>query len=256
MIAIVLAAGSGRRMGPKGTDIPKCLLEFGGRTLLARHVAALDACGVRRLCVVVGFHSALVCAHLEKLRRPGFEIEICRNEMYRRGSVVSLMKALDSLPGDEDLLIMDADVIYPRELLRRLLASDRPSSFLLDPRSVASGEEMILGVRQGLVRCIRRQVDPARYELLGESVGFLRVARTDVGALSSFVRAVIEEGRLNDEYESAYDRFVREHEVGFVGVDDLPWTELDFPEDVALAEREILPLVNALDGGHFAPPGG
>ena len=30
-------------------------------------------------------------------------------------------------------------------------------------------------------------------------------------------------------------------EVGYERIDGLPWTEIDFPEDVAHAEREILP---------------
>jgi len=31
--------------------------------------------------------------------------------------------------------------------------------------------------------------------------------------------------------------------VGFERVDGMPWTEIDFPEDVARAEREVLPRI-------------
>ena len=34
-------------------------------------------------------------------------------------------------------------------------------------------------------------------------------------------------------------------DVGFERVDGLPWTEIDFPEDVVRAEREILPRLEA-----------
>jgi choline kinase len=43
--------------------------------------------------------------------------------------------------------------------------------------------------------------------------------------------------------------FLAQRVVGFEQVDDLPWTEIDFPEDLARAEQEILPRIVALDRG-------
>ena len=34
-------------------------------------------------------------------------------------------------------------------------------------------------------------------------------------------------------------------QVGFERVDGMPWTEIDFPEDVVRAEREVLPRIEA-----------
>ena len=45
MRAIVLAAGVGWRLKPHTEDTPKCLLEFGGKTLLRRYLEACVALG-------------------------------------------------------------------------------------------------------------------------------------------------------------------------------------------------------------------
>ena len=43
------------------------------------------------------------------------------------------------------------------------------------------------------------------------------------------------------EYEDALIDFFRDVKVGHEKIGGLPWTEIDFPEDVTRAEREILP---------------
>jgi choline kinase len=43
------------------------------------------------------------------------------------------------------------------------------------------------------------------------------------------------------EYEDALVGFFREVKVGYEIIAGLPWTEIDFPEDLQKAERDILP---------------
>ncbi|MBA2770731.1 MAG: NTP transferase domain-containing protein, partial [Sphingomonas sp.] len=62
MKAIILSAGQGSRLGHLTSDRPKCLIEFGGRTLLDRQLDTLEANGVDEAVVVTGFHDELVDA--------------------------------------------------------------------------------------------------------------------------------------------------------------------------------------------------
>jgi len=52
--AVVLAGGLGTRMRPRTERVPKCLLEVGGRPLLAWTLDALRASGFRRVVLCVG----------------------------------------------------------------------------------------------------------------------------------------------------------------------------------------------------------
>ena len=63
MRAIILAAGVGRRLEDHG-DRPKCLLEFGGHSLLERHVRILKNLGVTDLTLCVGYRHELIDAVL------------------------------------------------------------------------------------------------------------------------------------------------------------------------------------------------
>lgn len=63
--AIVLAAGKGTRMK---SDLPKVLVPIAGRPMIDFVLDMLDACGVRRQLIVVGYRSDLVREHLASRR--------------------------------------------------------------------------------------------------------------------------------------------------------------------------------------------
>jgi choline kinase len=86
---------------------------------------------------------------------------------------------------------------------------------------------------------------PSQYDFAGEGVGFLKVRGADCPALIRSLQAHIEKDRWQMEYEDGLRDFFGEVRVGFEKIGGLPWTEIDFPEDVARAEREILPRLGA-----------
>ncbi|MHC5011441.1 MAG: phosphocholine cytidylyltransferase family protein [Planctomycetota bacterium] len=217
MIGVLLAAGVGRRLGH---DRPKALLEIGGRTLLDRHLENLAALGMDVL-VVTGFQAE---------RFEG--LSGVHNPEYRRGSLLSLKVALETV--DEDAVLMDADVLYHPSILADVAALER--GFALDPRTDPGEEEMMLGVAEGKVRAIRRG-RLAGFDLVGEGVGFFKWDRASLPALREAVAHADPDG----DYEAALDRFLGVHGADYVLVGDRPWTEIDFPEDVERAETEILP---------------
>ena len=244
MIAILLAAGRGRRLGEMGRDIPKVLIDVAGRTLLQRHFDTMEACGVDRVRVVTGYHGDRVQKAVDAIEGYSGRIETIFNDRYEHGNILSLQFGLRGLGDSESILVMDADTLYPRRLLRRLLDSAHETCLLLDASSSFQDEEMMIAVGGGRVRRVTRGRPEGDWEVLGETVGFLKVAGSAIPALREAVEAVIGEGRLDAEYEEAYDEyFAPAHPIGHERVDELPWTEIDFPEDITKAVEEILPRV-------------
>jgi len=141
---------------------------------------------------------------------------------------------------------MDADVLFPVALIDRLVRSPHANCFLLDASTVNTGEEQMLLTRGGRVLDIVRG-GGGDFELIGESVGFLKVAREDAPLLRTILDDLIAQGRDTIEHEEAFPLFLAQRAVGFERVDDLPWTEIDFPADLERAAREVWPRIVALD---------
>ncbi len=58
---------------------------------------------------------------------------------------------------------------------------------------------------------------------------------------------VIARGEDDRDHEHALDLFLGRVTAGYEDVTDLPWTEIDFPEDLARARDVVLPAIQALD---------
>jgi len=243
MRAIMLAAGVGNRLGEFG-ERPKSLLSFGGKTLLERHLENLAAAGVADLTLCVGYCAEQIESHVARAPLP---VRCVRNERYRQGSVVSLWTVRQALACGEDVLLMDADVLYAPQLLNRLVRSAHRNCFLLDEDFIPGDEPVKICVAGERIIEFRKKLDPAlRFDTCGESVGFFKFAPDCAAALAARCEHYVDTRRFDEPYEEAIRDLIlaAEHSLGFEKVARLPWLEIDFPEDIARAREVILPQLD------------
>jgi choline kinase len=245
MNAIILAAGVARRLAPLTDRTHKCLLPVGGRPLLTRMLQALESIGIAETTLVVG-HCADQVQRVAGTRLGGMRIGYVENPDYTRGSVLSLYAAREHLTGPT--LVMDADVLFPREFLRRLVASPSASAFLVDRGFSDTGEEVKYYTRGDRIIALGKKFVPESWELVGEGVGFFKCGTEHAADLIRFLERVIEETNGANEYEDAFNLLVAHRPVGWVDVTGLPWTEIDFAEDLRRAQDDVLPRVVLVDG--------
>ncbi len=243
MTAIILAAGVGKRLHGATGGRPKCLVEIGGKSLLLRLLESLVATGVADVIVVAGFGDDAVRAAIGA-GPPGVRLRWVRNPRFHEGAILSLWSAEQALDGP--VLVMDADVLCPTAMLALLVQSPHENCFLMDAASPNTGEEQMLLVRDGRVRNIVRGGAPG-YELAGESVGFLKLGAPAARLLRQLLEARIAKGDTGIEHEEVYPDLLSSVDVGFERVDGMPWTEIDFVEDIMRAESEVMPKVQAAE---------
>ncbi len=237
MKAVILAAGVGKRLWQLTQHRPKCLIEIGGQTLLRRYLTMLASVGIRRVDMVVGYKQEMIRAAVAA-DSCGVRVNFLVNEAFHRGSISSLWVARTVF--DDDLIVMDADVLFHREILRRLVESPYDNALLMDETVKQTGEECMVVVAGGRVIALTKTL-PEQYDYTGEGVGFLRVRHADTPHVVASLRAYIDKGSWHMEYEDALREYFRDVKVGHEKIGGLPWTEIDFLEDVRKAELEILP---------------
>ena len=244
MKAIVLAAGVARRLAPLTDHTHKCLLPVGGRSLLDRMLDSLAANGVQETVLVVG-HCQDQVRSAAGSSRGSMRIAYVENPDYQKGSILSLWRAREALRSDHTL-VMDADVLFPDRFLRGLLDAPAPSALLLDRGFHDTGEEVKLYAVGSRVIALGKKFVPETWEVVGEGIGFFKCGAAHADEYVRLMEESIQETGGANEYEDALHRLLARVPVGWVDVTGLPWTEVDFAEDLRRAEVSILPQIESL----------
>lgn len=242
MKVLLLAAGVGRRLGDPTRPLPKALLRFGEKSLLQRHIEILRGFAITDVAVTVGHLADTIRDEIARLGLSE-QISTIENPRYREGSVVSLWSGRDVLTSGEPVVLMDADVLYDSRLMAKLLTGEPANCFLLD-RAIAPGEEPVkLCIRDGRIVDFHKRPQVA-HDWHGESVGFFRLTPPIAAELAARADTYVKEGRAQFEYEEPMRDMVLAappDTFGYAEVTGLPWTEIDFAEDVRRAHTAIFP---------------
>src|SRR5512145_3423058 len=91
--AIVLAAGTGSRLGEPQIDLPKPLRRVAGVPLLVRVLRTLQSVGIREAVVVTGFEGDRVRRALMSEPSLGLNLLFANNDQYLKKNGVSLLAA-------------------------------------------------------------------------------------------------------------------------------------------------------------------
>jgi choline kinase len=243
--AIVLAAGVGWRLKPQTEATPKCLLEVGGKTLLRRYLEAFTVLGIPEAVLVVGYLKEQVAA--EAARGPSeLRVRVVENDRYMRGNILSLWHARHEF--DDDVMIMDADILFPQEMLARLLATPDANAIAVDEQFQDTGEEQkVVCEDEWVVEVTKKIGQDSR--IRGEAVGMLRLSAEAAEILRGILEEFIDTGKDSLEYEDAFRELAGEVPIGVVEVGDLPWVGIDSQEDLARARDDIRQKVDRLDQG-------
>ncbi|MBR1456676.1 MAG: phosphocholine cytidylyltransferase family protein [Oscillospiraceae bacterium] len=242
MKALILAAGFGKRLRPLTDEIPKAMVEVDGTPLLVNALDNLTACGVTEIGIVVGHMADYIRARIGGSYK-GVPIRYYENARYlETNNVVSLYCAADFCDGD--MLLLECDLFYRRELLERLLAGRGDCSILVSP---FNGETM-----DGTV--IETAGDEARALILGKwqgpdfdytnakkTVNLYRFSEAFVKAYLPMVKWYVENVGENSYYEKVLGSllYLREFDVRVVEVPEEMWCEIDDADDLERARRRF-----------------
>ena len=243
--AIILAAGIGKRLEGNAGELPKCLLRFNGTTLLERHLSNLLEFGINEIYVVTGYQSqdieqVIYASDAGRITQPIF------NPRYNKGSHISLLTGLARERDKSDFILMDADVLYDKEILSRLINSSHRNCFLLDKDYIPGDEPVKLCIRDGRIVEFRKLLDcNLQCDFQGESVGFFRFSPEIADKIVDNINLYLERGDDDSPYEEIIRDLLLENpnDFGFEDITGLPWIEIDFMEDIKRAKLEILPLI-------------
>jgi choline kinase len=132
MKAIILAAGYGNRMRPLTDSLHKTMLEVAGETIIGRIINGLMDNGIADIVVVTGYRAGELKNYLTSTFAK-VEFTFVHNEKYREtNNIFSMALAFEAITIDTDIILIESDLIYRPEIIKRLIASPHDNVALVD----------------------------------------------------------------------------------------------------------------------------
>ena len=238
MKAIILSAGQGSRLGHLTDDKPKCLIEFGGRSLLDRQLDALAANGVDDVVVVTGFRDDQIEAVLER-RSAGPRVRTLFNPFFKvADNLGSLYIARDELAGD--CVVWNGDTLVSDALMARVIGNADQDGICvtIDRKDAYDDDDMkVITDPDGRLRAIGKRIAEG---VNAESIGLLAFR----GPGAARFRDAIDRAMRTSEgttiwYLRVIHHLAQNGDVWTLDISGEQWGEVDFPEDVASAETLV-----------------
>ena len=237
MKAIILSAGQGSRLGHLTNDRPKCLIEFDGKSLLDWQLDTLAANNVEQAVVVTGFRDDLVEAMIAR-RVGGPAVRTIYNPFYQvADNLGSLYLARGELTGE--CLVWNGDTLVSNALMARVIGNDMPGICVtIDRKPAYDDDDMkVVADPDGRLRAIGKRINDG---VNAESIGLLAFRG---GGSERFAEAIERAMRTPEGTTIWYLRVIhylaQESEVGTLDISGEQWGEVDFPDDVGVAEELV-----------------
>ncbi len=122
MKALILNSGLGTRMGELTREHPKCMTEINkGETIVSRQLQMICDAGIREIVMTTGVFAGALQGYCDGLGLPA-QIAYVQNPRCRETNYIySIYCAREML--EDDILLMHGDLVFDREILRKMLAS-------------------------------------------------------------------------------------------------------------------------------------
>ena len=234
MKAFILAAGVSRRLYPETYKIPKCLLDVGGKPIIDHQLTALDSIGIKDVTVIVGYYREMLTDHLNKTF-PNLNFNFIINHHYfETNTAYSLYIARKALCSDSQVL-MNADVVYPIDLLRQVVNSPFENVLAVDVKPCGRGEVKV--IEGGEKKIVDIGKDLIESQCLGEFIGVAKLSHSFTEMLAESLEQLITAGGKNDYFEAGIQPLLSKVDVHFEDVSEFPCLEIDFVEDLEEARK-------------------
>jgi len=237
--AIILAAGMGRRISEISGGLPKSMINIGGKSLIHHQIDSCLSYGIDRFVIVLGYNYNQMKNHILQLV-PEEKVTFIRNEIYDKTNTLYSLWLTRSL-FDESFIYFNADVLFHPRLLGYICKENERSELLLETKSCGEEEVKMIINEKGMIKEIGKKLPIEK--CAGEFIG---IGKFDMCVLNEF-RNCLDEGialgQENNYFEYAVNSLCSIKEIFAVSTNNLPCIEIDFPEDLERAKKEVLPQI-------------
>ena len=242
MKALILAAGYGKRLRPITETMPKSMVEVNETPLLINALDNLADLGIAEVGIVVGHMANFIKNTIGNFYK-GIAISYYENERYLvTNNVFSLYQALDFC--DDDMLMIECDIYYHKELLMPLISKVGDCLILASPFNQQTMDGTVIRIKEDVVEELvlgAWQNEDFNYANTLKTVNIYKFTRKFALKFRALIKWYVENMGENSYYEKILRSMIYYRECDFrvVTVPEEMWCEIDNMDDLVRARRQF-----------------
>lgn len=224
MKVLLLAAGRGTRISRYLSGNPKCTVNIGNQKLIQYTIDMLHRKGITEIAMVTGYRAEVIKKtvnddSIKYYYNPFFDVT---------NSVASAWFAKDFLKGDDDVLIMNADVYLEETLLDKIIASEKSPVMFAD-NSRKEDADYKFKYANGLLEKYGKELEGD--DITGEYIGAGKFSKEFMTEFLETLENMINTQQHSVWWENIIYNMVGLRDVYIEEVNGLFWAEVDYIED-------------------------
>lgn len=224
MKVLLLAAGKGTRISRYLSGNPKCTVNIGDCKLIQYTIDMLHRKGISEIAIVTGYRAEVIRNTLNDdsikyYYNPFFDVT---------NSVASAWFAKDFLKGDDDVVIMNADVYLEEALLDRIMECKKSPVMFAD-NSRKEEADYKFKYENGLLKKYGKELEGD--DITGEYIGTGKFSKEFMVEFLDTLDNMINTQQHSVWWENILYNMVGSRDVYVEEVNGLFWAEVDYIED-------------------------
>lgn len=239
MKVIILGAGQGKRLLPLTTDVPKALLDIGGRSMIGRQVDAFAACGIKEFAVITGYGAGVMEDAVAELAA---ELNVTINTVYNpfyavADNLASCWMARNEM--DKEFIQVNGDNVFKADLVQSLLdAPKMEASVAINFKDSYDADDMKVMLDGPRLTEVGKKLPVEAVD--AEAIGFYMFRGEGVNAYrDNLEQAMRDPSGLKQWFPTAVGQLAKKIDIGFTDVSQHVWCEVDFPTDLQHARQVV-----------------
>ncbi len=236
MRAIVLAAGTGSRLGEITKARTKGMVPVRGRKLIDYLLDFFERDFFDEIIIVGGFYYEDLKGHVESLNYEN--VRVIENKNYLKGNIFTLVTALNEFSGDS-FLITNVDHIYPRVMFNKMKQSMTGITGMCDFDRVLGADDMKVKLEEDkkTIKTISKQLDDFDCGYIGMTYVDRSAEKYYRASVEKTIASVGEKAVVENVLQLMAGEGITPPEI--CDLSGFGWYEVDTEEDLLRAERGL-----------------
>ncbi|QEE15792.2 sugar phosphate nucleotidyltransferase [Promethearchaeum syntrophicum] len=129
MKALILNSGLARRLKPLTDNLPKCLLEINGKSILQRQIELLLSVGVKKYIITTGPLQDKIINHVNE-KFPELDVIYPNNPKFESTNYIYSMWLARSEINDDDILLLHGDLVFEKSVIQKIVKQKKSSAIV------------------------------------------------------------------------------------------------------------------------------